>query len=154
MMKRLVKEALSALCLVMSVVSCSQKDEEYRVGPGYSKGVVFLYDPSSGTLTEAHEAVIELPSAAGEMELSFVSFGLCGPIKVSGPDDIAVEALYKSGSTEGDPVYGEKDGMVQYIQKMTVTYGNKPGKADRTAVYHVVGYNGFDGVIAEFTLKQ
>ena len=47
-----------------------------------------------------------------------------------------------------------KDGMVQYIQKMKVTYGNKQGVADRTAVYHVVGDDGYDGVIVEFTLKQ
>lgn len=161
MMKSFVKEALAAVCLIISVLACSQKGSEevggyddYPGGPDYGKGFVFLYDTSSGTLTEAHEAVIELPSVAGEMELSFVSFGLAGPTKVSGPDDIAVEALYKGGSTEGDPVYGEKDGMVQYIQKMKVTYGNKQGVADRTAVYHVVGDDGYDGVIVEFTLKQ
>lgn len=155
MMKSFVKEALAAVCLIMAVISCSKKEEEYPVGPYFGKdGVVFLYDQSTDALTEAHEAVIELPSVAGEMELSFVSFGLFGPIRVSGPDDIAVEALYKGGSTEGDPVYGEKDGMVQYIQKMKVTYGNKQGVADRTAVYHVVGDDGYDGVIVEFTLKQ
>ena len=158
MMKSFVKEALAAVCLILSVLSCSQKgseEEEYPVGPYFGKeGFVFLYDQSTDALTEAHEAVIELPSVAGEMELSFVSFGLYGPTKVSGPDDIAVEALYKGGSTEGDPVYGEKDGMVQYIQKMKVTYGNKQGVADRTAVYHVVGDDGYDGVIVECTLKQ
>lgn len=158
----MIKTSLQvALCILLaiSVASCWQKEEDEQVipdvptGPQYDDGTIFIYEPLTGTLTEAHGAVIVLPAVAGVTEVSFVPFGLGNIYKMSGPDDIVVEALYEN-PPYGDDVYGEQDGMVQYVQKMKISYGDKPDGVDKVAVYKVLGYDGISPCVAIFTLKQ
>ena len=141
----MIKTSLQvALCILLaiSVASCWQKEEDEQVipdvptGPQYDDGTIFIYEPLTGTLTEAHGAVIVLPAVAGVTEVSFV-----------------VEALYEN-PPYGDDVYGEQDGMVQYVQKMKISYGDKPDGVDKVAVYKVLGYDGISPCVAIFTLKQ